>query len=95
MHLDGGSLAARAAGELSTARCRTTTRGIADSATASRSPAGPTTTSCPRRSRTPSCRFALGVQWHPEADPESQIVAALVDGTDGRKRDVAVIGGES
>jgi putative glutamine amidotransferase len=27
----------------------------------------------------PSRRFALGVQWHPEADVESQLIAALVD----------------
>jgi putative glutamine amidotransferase len=26
----------------------------------------------------PSLRFALGVRWHPEADPGSQVVAALV-----------------
>lgn len=27
----------------------------------------------------PGCRFALGVQWHPEADPRSQLIAALVE----------------
>jgi len=27
----------------------------------------------------PELRFALGVQWHPEADPDSQVVAALVE----------------
>ena len=27
----------------------------------------------------PGLRFALGVQWHPEADPDSQVVAALVE----------------
>jgi putative glutamine amidotransferase len=27
----------------------------------------------------PTRRFALGVQWHPEADPASPLVAALVD----------------
>jgi len=27
----------------------------------------------------PSCRFALGVQWHPEADPASPLIAALVE----------------
>jgi putative glutamine amidotransferase len=27
----------------------------------------------------PSCRFALGVQWHPEADETSPLIAALVD----------------
>jgi len=27
----------------------------------------------------PSCRFVLGVQWHPEADEASRVIAALVD----------------
>jgi putative glutamine amidotransferase len=27
----------------------------------------------------PGLRFALGVQWHPEADPESPVIAALVE----------------
>jgi putative glutamine amidotransferase len=27
----------------------------------------------------PSCRFALGVQWHPEADAGSPLIAALVE----------------
>jgi putative glutamine amidotransferase len=27
----------------------------------------------------PHLRFALGVQWHPEADPDSQVIAALVE----------------
>jgi len=27
----------------------------------------------------PELRFALGVQWHPEADPESPVIAALVE----------------
>jgi putative glutamine amidotransferase len=31
----------------------------------------------------PGRRFALGVQWHPEADPTSTIIAALVDAARG------------
>ncbi len=31
----------------------------------------------------PGCRFALGVQWHPEADPTSAVIAALVDAARG------------
>ncbi len=27
----------------------------------------------------PTCRFALGVQWHPEADQESRVIGALVE----------------
>lgn len=31
----------------------------------------------------PSCRFALGVQWHPEVDPASRLVSALVTAARG------------
>jgi putative glutamine amidotransferase len=31
----------------------------------------------------PACRFALGVQWHPEADPSSRVIAALVEAARG------------
>jgi putative glutamine amidotransferase len=27
----------------------------------------------------PTCRFALGVQWHPEADEDSHLIPALVE----------------
>ena len=27
----------------------------------------------------PTCRFALGVQWHPEADGDSHLIPALVE----------------
>jgi putative glutamine amidotransferase len=33
----------------------------------------------PEAIEAPGLRFALGVQWHPEADPESQVIAALVE----------------
>jgi putative glutamine amidotransferase len=33
----------------------------------------------PEAIEAPSNRFALGVQWHPEADPTSPLIAALVD----------------
>ncbi len=32
----------------------------------------------------PSVRFCLGVQWHPEADPDSTVIAALVDAARAR-----------
>ena len=31
----------------------------------------------------PTRRFVLGVQWHPEADPTSTVIAALVDAAAG------------
>jgi len=33
----------------------------------------------PEAIEAPRCRFVLGVQWHPEADEHSQVIAALVD----------------
>ncbi|HUO69201.1 MAG TPA: gamma-glutamyl-gamma-aminobutyrate hydrolase family protein [Solirubrobacteraceae bacterium] len=33
----------------------------------------------PEAIEAPACRFVLGVQWHPEADDESQVIATLVD----------------
>jgi putative glutamine amidotransferase len=33
----------------------------------------------PEAMESPRHRFALGVQWHPEADESSQLIAALVD----------------
>ena len=46
-------------------------------------------TTCPRRSSSATDRFALGVQWHPEADETSRFVAALVEEARprGRPRD--------
>ena len=41
----------------------------------------------------PELQFALGVQWHPEADPDSRVIAALVEAARRRRADVAVIGG--
>ena len=37
----------------------------------------------PEAIEAPACRFALGVQWHPEADPTSPLIAALVDAARG------------
>ncbi len=33
----------------------------------------------PETIEAPACRFVLGVQWHPEADGDSQIIGALVE----------------
>ena len=33
----------------------------------------------PEAIEAPGRRFVLGVQWHPEADPESQVISALVE----------------
>ena len=65
-------------GRPTTRPSRTTTRAWPSWGTGWSRRAGARSTSCPRRSRTRSCRFALGVQWHPEADPASQLIASLV-----------------
>ena len=71
VRLADGSLAARVARRRAATRpSRTTTRASTGSATGSRSPAGRRSTTCPRRSRCPGNRFALGVQWHPGGRPD-------------------------
>ena len=37
----------------------------------------------PEALEVPGRRFALGVQWHPEADPSSRVIAALVEAARG------------
>ncbi|MFM8828267.1 MAG: gamma-glutamyl-gamma-aminobutyrate hydrolase family protein, partial [Actinomycetota bacterium] len=37
----------------------------------------------PEAIEVPGRRFALGVQWHPEADPTSAVISALVDAARG------------
>ncbi len=42
------------------------------------SPATPTLDDLPEAIEAPDRRFVLGVQWHPEADERSRVIAALV-----------------
>ena len=80
VHLAEGSLAqARAPASPPTRPSPTTTRASTASARGSSSAASPrSTTASPRRSSCPARRFALGVQWHPEADEDSSVIEALV-----------------
>jgi putative glutamine amidotransferase len=79
VHLADGSLAARAAGEVRHGTLSHHHQGI------DRVGDGFTVTGwadddeVPEALEDPSLRFALGVQWHPEADEESPIIAALVE----------------
>jgi putative glutamine amidotransferase len=44
----------------------------------------------------PALRFAVGVQWHPEADESSRFIAALVDeAAEARERQLAARNGDS
>jgi putative glutamine amidotransferase len=78
VHLADGSLAARAAGEIRHGTLSHHHQGI------DRVGDGFTVTGwadddeLPEALEDPELRFALGVQWHPEADEESRIIAALV-----------------
>ena len=63
----------------STARSRTTTRASATSATGSQVSGWSSDDELPEALEDPERRFALGVQWHPEADGESRVIAALVE----------------
>jgi putative glutamine amidotransferase len=79
VHLADGSLAARAAGEIRHGTLSHHHQGI------DRLGAGLTVSGwadddeVPEALEDPGLRFALGVQWHPEADPDSPVVAALVE----------------
>ncbi len=78
VRLQPGSLAARAAGEehhrtlshhhqaVATVGAGLTVTGVS------------TLDELPEAIEAPACRFVLGVQWHPEADEHSRVLAALV-----------------
>jgi putative glutamine amidotransferase len=79
VQLNPGSLAAQAAGEERHATKSHHHQGV------DRIGEGFTVTGCstldelPEAIEIPTARFVLGVQWHPEADEESRVVAALVE----------------
>ena len=78
VRLDDGSLAARAAGETLHATKSHHHQGVARVGEGLRVSGRATIDELPEAIEDPACRFALGVQWHPEADPESEVIAALV-----------------
>lgn len=83
VHLDAGSLAARAAGE--------TTHSVPSHHHQAVDVVGQGLVLSGRSAddgvaeaiEMPGCRFALGVQWHPEADPSSTVIAAFVRAAGG------------
>jgi putative glutamine amidotransferase len=78
VHLAEGSLAARAAGELRHGTLSHHHQGIGRLGAGLRVTGWADEDELPEAFEHPERRFALGVQWHPEADPDSQVVAALV-----------------
>ena len=78
VHLAEGSLAARAAGEIRHGTLSHHHQGIERVGSGLQVTGWADDDELPEALEDPSLRFALGVQWHPEADPDSQVVAALV-----------------
>ncbi len=78
VRLAGGSLAARAAGETAHATKSHHHQGVAQIGEGLVETGWSTLDELPEAIEDPERRFALGVQWHPEADPTSQLIAALV-----------------
>jgi putative glutamine amidotransferase len=79
VHLAEGSLAARAAGEVHHGTLSHHHQGIADLGAGLQITGWAEDDELPEAVEDPGLRFALGVQWHPEADPDSPVVAALVE----------------
>jgi putative glutamine amidotransferase len=85
VHLADGSLAARAAGESRHDTLSHHHQGIDRVGDGFQITGRADDDELPEALEDPGLRFALGVQWHPEADPDSQIVAALVEAARWRR----------
>jgi putative glutamine amidotransferase len=79
VRLEPGSLAARAAGEERHATKSHHHQGIDRVGEGLRVTGWSVMDDLPEAIEVPGRRFVLGVQWHPEADPASGLVAALVE----------------
>jgi putative glutamine amidotransferase len=78
VRLEPGSLAARAAGEKVHATKSHHHQGVDRLGEGLRITGWAEMDDLPEAIEDPACRFALGVQWHPEADEGSGVIAALV-----------------
>jgi putative glutamine amidotransferase len=79
VRLAGGSLAARAAGELRHPTKSHHHQGVDRIGAGLEVTGWAVVDELPEALEDPSRRFALGVQWHPEADSSSREIAALVE----------------
>jgi putative glutamine amidotransferase len=79
VHLNPGSLAARAAGEELHATKSHHHQGVAPLGEGLEVTGHSVLDDLPEALEAPGRRFVLGVQWHPEADERSRIVGALVE----------------
>jgi putative glutamine amidotransferase len=78
VRLASGSLAARAAGELTHATKSHHHQGVDEIGDGFEVTGWASVDDLPEAIEDPARRFALGVQWHPEADPAAVEIAALV-----------------
>ena len=79
VRLEESSLAARATGEVSHGTLSHHHQGIDRVGDGLRVTGWADEDELPEVLEDPDLQFALGVQWHPEADPESRVIAALVE----------------
>ena len=79
VHLTPGSQAAQPSAASRPGRCRTTTRAIGGLGEELVVSGWSDLDELPEAIEVPERRFALGVQWHPEADVTSQVIATLVE----------------
>jgi putative glutamine amidotransferase len=79
VRLQSGSLAERAAGEATHPTKSHHHQGVDRPGDGFQVTGWATVDDLPEAIEDPSRRFALGVQWHPEADPTSPLIAALVE----------------
>jgi putative glutamine amidotransferase len=87
VRLQEGSLAARAAGALSVPTKSHHHQAIDAVGNGLRVTGWSELDDLPEAIELPGVRFALGVQWHPEADEDSELIAALV--AEARERALA------
>ena len=78
VRLANGSLAARSAGEVDHATKSHHHQGVGTLGEGLVATGWSTLDELPEAIEDPARRYALGVQWHPEADPTSQLIASLV-----------------
>jgi putative glutamine amidotransferase len=78
VRLQSGSLAARAAGEERHVAKSHHHQGVEEIAEGLEVTGWAVVDDLPEALEDPERRFALGVQWHPEADETSRLIAALV-----------------
>ena len=79
VRLEPGSLAAQAAGAAQISVQSHHHQGVAAIGEGLEVTGWATIDDLPETLEDPTCRFALGVQWHPEADGDSHLIPALVE----------------